>query len=457
MENNLFDNEIRNLIQDMEVPFMDNHWTDMQNRLKEISEPNTTDDLTQFDTTISDKISNLEQPFVESHWLDIQKRLVLNNYLQKWILHTKIMETILVVLISITFLNTYVSPSKTTTQPILGPIALVPAPANKDIHSPQPNTFTGQITEMTSTRKNNRNLTSVIPFLEQNTTASYPTVLAATDVNRPTNIPSSITSQTSLNYLSQIPLTEITNPTLNIAVNLPRITITQKHPTMSLSLYAITNADQVITGTDPVHQINTNDLWSPGYGGGIAFTRHMGARAFSTGIEYQKTKYFPQPIVTVLQGDIDLGYGGKGTSTVELDRINIPLAIEQTLVNRKKHKFSVGAGLVASIGHESFKQSTYLFNSPTENQNQLRNKTNLAPQQPSAYTARQKTSNTSKVDTNKFYAYSRANLSYEYKVTKHHVLFAKATYQHQISNKGIGLPNDMVHSFGFQFGSKVYL
>jgi len=179
-----------------------------------------------------------------------------------------------------------------------------------------------------------------------------------------------------------------------------------------------------------------------------------------------QVKYFPQPIITITQGGAELGYAGAGTSTVELTKVSVPITVGYPLISTKKHELSVELGLLSSMGKETFEQSTYVVgHANKENENLLRQKMADVGAQPTVYVIPETTPTytdpyyeSSRISEKpKFFASARANIAYEFKLDRHHSIFAKASYSHQLTQNGIGLPKDRLNTIGLHFGSRVYL
>ncbi len=483
MENNQFDNEIKEMLEGLEVPFQDMHWDRMAQRLQETQEPNTSDTVTAFDKSISEKISGFEVPFSESNWMALRSRLVASAYLEKWIFQTKFIEGLFMLVFALFLVGTVGSRPK---EPVFQePIAQVnPLPIATEsasvikvapVSSKVPHTE-GRLATNREIKKNSSFLglynqppiptNGVFQALLPVSDKEVAPVILVEQYDGAYAISEVATGELMLEttkYLSN-PLVMLDIPS-QLDLALPKIAVGRASRTnFGLSVYGIVNADHIITGIDPTTAINVPNVWSPGYGGGIAFSKRKGKLAISAGVEYQEVKYFPKPIVRITQGGADLGYAGGGTTTVELTKVSTPITIGYPLVNTRKHQLSVELGLVPALGKETFEQSTYIVgNSNEENKNVLRQKLADVGAQPSVYVnppsrysePQKESSRVSREP--KFFASARANMSYEFKLDRHHSVFAKASYSHQLTQNGIGLPKDHLNSVGLHFGSRVYL
>lgn len=486
MENNQFDNEIKKMLEGLEVPFQDLHWDRMAQRLQETQEPNTSDTVTAFDKSISEKISGFEVPFSESSWIALRSRLVASAYLKKWIFQTKTIEGLFMLVFALFLMDSIGEEPKA---PVYhGPVAQV-----KTIHID--NKPTSEITHLAAevadehqagsrlaTNDETRNQGNHFVIDNSSTSPIAGILLASVPVDkkevaivvnaRKINVPDFASGIDARGVLLEVP-DYLSNPLVMLDVPnqldlaLPRIAFNQASKTnFGLSVYGIVNADHIITGVDPTTAINVPNVWSPGYGGGIAFSKRKGRLAISAGVEYQEVKYFPKPIIRITQGGADLGYAGAGTTTVELTKVSLPITIGYPLINTQKHQLSVELGLLPAVGKETFEQSTFIVgNSNKENDRVLRQKMAAVGAQPTVYVQptvaprytepQTETSRLSKKP--KFFASARANISYEYKLDRHHSIFAKASYSHQLTQNGIGLPKDRLNTVGLHFGSRVYL
>ena len=487
MENNQFDNEIKKMLEGLEVPFQETHWERISQRLQETQEPNAPDTVTNFDKSISDKIASFEVPFSESNWMALRSRLVARAYLRKWIFQTKTIEGLFMLIFAMFLVGSagtaeserkepvfqepiaQVNPIPTATESALAVIKVAPVPS-KVLHTE------GRLATNREIKKNSSFLglsnqpptptKGVFQVLRPVSDKEVAPVILVEQYDGAYAISEVATGELMLEtpkYLSN-PLVMLDIPS-QLDLALPKIAVGRASRTnFGLSVYGIVNADHIITGIDPTTAINVPNVWSPGYGGGIAFSKRKGKLAISAGVEYQEVKYFPKPIVRITQGGADLGYAGAGTTTVELTKVSTPITIGYPLVNTRKHQLSVELGLVPALGKETFKQSTYIVgNSNEENKNVLRQKLEDVGAQPtvyvdppSRYSELQKES--SRVSREpKFFASARANMSYEFKLDRYHSIFAKASYSHQLTQNGIGLPKDHLNSVGLHFGSRVCL
>lgn len=476
MENNQFDNEIKKLLQDMEVPFQEAHWGGLASRLHEIEEPNTPNEVTGFDQSISDKLTGFEVAFNESNWVALRSRLVAYNYLKKWILQTKTIEGLFMLFMALVMLNTSDNQPVTPAMPKFdGPIAEAPTGspspvrdvlAEKNIRHSTPTTKQLSGVPVAGKRKNNIAIlpaltTSWVSAKDENMDVRSSFAQASREVSQEVAV-----SNPSVMYLTLLNALPNLNPEkLNTAhsFKMPKVAYGQKEiPSIGFAVYGILNADRIITGMDPATKINVPDLWSPGYGGGVEVSKDLGAYSLAVGIEYQEVKYFPKPVVRVVEGSVDIGYVGAGTSTVELERLNLPVTATYKLISRPKHRLTAELGLVGGWGKESFQQSTFIMGHKNQvDEKVLRKELDEYGEQPSVYVTtpnQEPISQSPKYQQkSKFFASARASLGYEYRIDTQHALFAKATYTHQLSKIGVGLPNDHLNSVGLHFGSRVYL
>ncbi len=484
MENNQFDHEIKKMLEGLEVPFQDRHWEHMAKRLQETQEPNTSDTVTEFDKSITEKITGFEVPFSESSWIALRSRLVASAFLKKWIFQTKTIEGLFMLIFALFLMDSVGEESKI---PVFdGPVADVnviqkmnnPATATIDESLVTPDERQAASSLATNRRANttiNRlAFHKLIHSMDGAVSASTPidendmTLVLTKKLDASTLLIEKATIKGGAFmpiYLSN-PLVSLDVPN-QLDAALPKIVF--NHPAsvnFGLSVYGIVNADHIITGVDPKTNINVPNVWSPGYGGGIAFSKRKGKLDFSAGVEYQEVKYFPKPIIRITQGGASLGYAGAGTTTVELTKLSVPMTVGYPLVNTQKHQLSVELGLLPAIAKETFEQSTYIVGSTnSENENILRQKLTDVGGQPSVYVQPELTpryseprKESSRVSRRpKFFASARANISYEFKLDRHHAIFAKASYSHQLTQNGIGLPKDQLNTLGLHFGSRVYL
>ena len=480
MENNQFDNEIKKMLEGLEVPFQDAHWDSMSKRLQETQEPNTADAVTEFDKTISAKITGFEVPFSESSWMALRSRLVASAYLKKWIFQTKAIEGLLMLVFAL-FLMDSIGDQPKKVPVFHGPIAEVHTIQKAD------KIKTSQETSVVTTTDQPVELRRLATNVMHTQNGNSPTIntlnnslmmliVPATQNELPVIVSRSVESPVVISeverYTSNLNLQLLANPLSPIdAPNLldgalPKIVLHQASKiNFGLSVYGIANADHIITGVDPASKINVPNVWSPGYGGGVAFSKRKGKLDVSVGLEYQEVKYFPTPIVTITQGRADLGYAGAGTTTVELAKVSLPVTLGYPLINTRKHQLSVEIGLLPALGKETFEQSTYIVgNYNKENEGILYKKMADIGAQPTVYVQpstsqytepRKESSRVSRKP--KFFASARANISYEFKLDRRHSIFAKASYSHQLTKNGIGLPNDYLNTVGLHFGSRVYL
>jgi len=483
MENNQFDNEIKKMLQGLEVPFHDSHWSKMAERLKETHEPNTADVVTEFDKSISEKITGFEVPFSESNWIALRSRLVASAYLKKWIFQTKAIEGLFMLVFALFLLNGI---GETPKKPVFhGPVADVKiiqetespdvVMDKMDLAAAKSNVPAGR---RLATKKGANLVNRAFESLTQTNQMLHSRVASLPDeqaIARITsdkkNNASSLLLLADARYAHGVPLYLNTPFSMldlpEVDWELPKIAGNQGAKTnFGLSVYGIVNADHIITGIDPETDINVPNVWAPGYGGGIAFSKRKGKLNLSAGVEYQEVKYFPKPIIRITQGGVDLGYAGAGTTTVELTKVSVPLTVGYPLVNTRKHQLSVELGLVAALGKETFEQSTYIVgNTNKENERILRQKIADVGAQPSVYVEpvaplrypepKRESSRVSQKP--KFFASARTNITYEFKLDRHHSIFAKASYSHQLTQNGIGLPKDRLNTVGLHFGSRVYL
>lgn len=478
MENNQFDNEIKKLLQDLEVPFQDMHWDSMAQRLKVTQEPNVSDTVTAFDKSISEKIAEFEVPFSESSWIALRQRLVASAYLKKWILQTKGIEGLFMVLLVVFLMNT------DQIQPQLPPYDGPIAHTNQSISTQkQPakiasNTLKSTQIEVSDVvkdsglapKKNSAHLAMMEAFIPiaSATVWGNQSLQALIQPNTIADNQAISNHQADREFnqkdLAELKLLRWSLQNRQVNLNIPKIAvINAPNLNVGLSVYGMMNADHILTGADPTSGINGPDLWAPGYGGGVALSKKLGRYTVHAGLEYQESKYFPKPIVLISQGNVDVGYGGASTTTVELTKVNLPIALGYQVFDHRKHQLSIEMGLMASLGKETFEQSVYILGTNNVNENILRAKIGATTDVPTSYLVAQKvaseeTGQRSKESKNaKFFASARANITYEYKLDKQHSLFAKASYSHQILNNGIGLPKDHLNSVGVHFGSRVYL
>ena len=486
MENNQFDNEIKKMLEGLEVPFQDTHWDSMAQRLQETQELNTPDKVTEFDKSISEKITGFDVPYSESSWIALRRRLVASAYLKKWILQTKSIEGLFVLIFALFWMNDFDEKSKT---PVYhGPVAHITNTQqerkstsgidnntlmNAKKHS-ESSTASNKMDIIDNQLDNDRMTGDVVNQLN----STKPAILTAAVITFQPVEERKVNNTLNAKILDPFFATTgdiafLNNPFVMLEVPsqfglaIPKIDLNQPSKVnFGISVYGIINADYIITGEDPTTKINVPNVWSPGYGGGIAFSKRKGKMTISAGVEYQEVKYFPKPIIRITQGSADLGYAGAGTTTVELTKVSVPVSAAYTLVNNKKHQLSAGFGLLPAVGKETFEQSTFIVsNSNTENENLLRQKMNDVGGQPTVYVTPNvapRYTEPEKVSSRlskrpKFFASARANISYEYKLDRYHSIFAKASYSHQLTQNGIGLPKDQLSTVGLHFGSRVYL
>lgn len=462
MENNLFDNEIKKLLADIEVPFEGTHWSEMAQRLKETTVANHSDELSSFDQTIAQKASSFEAPFNEQNWLALRQRLITNAYLHKWIFHTKVLEGFTMALLAFLFVSTVdLTPKQIPNVKYQGPIASTARPSVK-----MNRTIAQETVALIS--KDSRQLeTAGLDFIP---------LYSIQRGQHPLNLIQHLTGD--LDYPTQnIPLAVIEVPrdivlrspttVLNILLNnnnldLPRVAFPKKTKSnLGIAVYGVINADYIQTGRDEKHNIDLPNIWSSGYGVGVALSKQVGRQIYNIGIEYQTTQYDPKPIVLISEGNATDGYAGSGTSTVALSMVKLPITVGHALFENNRHQVSLNLGLTAGLATETFNQSTYVLGSHNDkSQKELAEKV-TGSNQASVYT--QPSTNTGELTNQlqktkaKLFAFATASIGYEYKLSQDHSLFTKASYQHQVSTKGIGLPNDKLNSVGFQFGLRAYL
>ncbi len=463
MENNLFDNEIKKLLEDIEVPFEGGHWDELAQRLKETTVPNDPDVISTFDQALSEKATSFDVPFNEHNWLALRQRLIANAYLHKWILHTKVLESISMALLAFLFISTVDLSEKTPKVRYNGPIASTIAPAKS---SNQADKFEpAQENEVLAIRKAIPSVADLSfvplqskPSLLRDYSGGFSQVSQSNP--EPLAIGDAATNDRDIFLLFPIELLDM--ELLNHDdLDLPRIAFAKKgRSNLGIAVYGVIHADYIQTGRDEKYNINLPDIWSPGYGAGVALSKQVGRKIYNIGIEYQSTKYHPKPIVVISEGDASEGYAGTGTSTVEVSMVKLPVTVGYALFENKRHQVSLNLGVTAGLATELYKQSTFVLASHNDQDQKKLEAKMLSANQSSIYSqsiARSGEITDLQETKAKLFAFANANFGYEYRLPTGHSLFAKASYQHQISAKGIGLPNDKLHSVGFQFGLRAYL
>ncbi|HHB77814.1 MAG TPA: hypothetical protein ENK85_01120 [Saprospiraceae bacterium] len=481
MENNQFDNEIRKMLQDLEVPFQDAHWDSMAKRLQETQEPNMPNAVTGFDKSITEKVAFFEVPFDESNWVALRQRLVASAYMKRWILQTKSVEALFLLVLVVFFVNT--APVKQPKPSFHGPVAGVNLPKTPSANKTESAAIISSASESSRDELASNSLATDDGLIRNSKQGAFartsspihPLVIKQADLLEHSPVRLSGDEQKALREVASANTKEmdyLLNPKklleyqYTMDLMMPKVVLAEvTSPKLGFSVYGIANVDHVITGIDPTYDVDVPNLWSPGYGGGVALSKSLGRYDLTYGVEYQEVKYFPKPIIRISQGSADLGYAGSGTTTVEVTKVNVPVTLGYRLLQSPKHQLSMEIGMVGAWGKETFEQSTYILGKENpEDESQLRKKMNLTEPQPSAYVQPptvihpEPTLYSSRVSPKpKFYAAARANIAYEFKMDCQHAIFAKVSYSHQISKNGIGLPKDKLHSFGLHFGSRVYL
>ncbi len=470
-----FDDEIRHLLRDLDVPFQAEHWDDLSHRLRQVKEANTPDARTAFDKEVSHKIKDFETPFVEAHWLSLYWRLVRETYINKWVITTKITEAFLILIMALSFVQT----NRFHVYPHNG------NPIPPSIHQPAPPTHNNtdrnyaradQIPPGPSPRrrmapKDGRHTPRLLAHRPNHQTV--PPIAAPLIRPLPAPPPALPARKTHAAPQTAAILPALPRTGTHVqppSAPLPSIVAAQRQNAFFLDVFTALAGCRIITGTEPFNDINPPDLAAISTGAGITIGKTLARKYLAkVGISFSQLHYRPAPIIRITNGDAATGYAGWATRDIHVKQLRIPVSIEGKLLHRGKHRFYWKAGAVPVISRASFHQQGYYFGDPDENQIILLD-SDLSTSQQTAYVApktdRQAAypanpslstqSDQAVVVQDQLIALGRIGI--DYSLSRYNYdLNLGLHYDFQLSNNGIGLPKDKINALEFQAGLRFWL
>lgn len=217
----------------------------------------------------------------------------------------------------------------------------------------------------------------------------------------------------------------------------------------------VTPSQEVVDGT-----VVSFDRYSLGYGGGLTLGIEHGRWEIETGAIYAARRYQAVPTVYI-SGNLREGYNGVGLSNIELNTVQAPLNFRYNFVLRNKWRFyaQAGASLNVVLGANYYladqAEIAGLDPNPTGRTN------TTAAEKPAPL--REKSLTAGWLEGGSFWdnttLYGDFGMGIERYMSPSWSMFVQPTYRHALPlfNSGLGPYRDRIHNFGIGMGVKVRL
>jgi hypothetical protein len=366
MNHSTFDNNIKNALQDLELPYDASTWGPLSDRLDRLQ---ALEGDQESDALFQHRLSNLEAPFRTDHWAAMSAQLDRVAQVRRRMLFVKFAEAAIFLLLvaNIHFFFTPDAPDSSKNG------AKATVSTQKDSKS------------RISQKKNKGNIsTATANAAPENTALGALTALWNSGTEQRTNTPSTPeTSTTDVTHTDgNAPVASLLDPAVfynnpgmvrfdqmaplppvrpePIAYQIDNLTLpqyTQKAPRNApwyASTFVSFNRDNIRPNATGSVDKNT--------GGGFAIGVRKGAWGLETGLAYSDKRYEPKKSVEIYDGSATTGFYGTYATEVTADVVSIPLKASKRVAKVGKATVHATAGVTAHVvAQKEFRYKTVFY------------------------------------------------------------------------------------------------
>jgi hypothetical protein len=499
--NNPLDKIIRSKVNDLRPTFQAGSWDRLSARLDEAEAADA------FDQEMAQRLQRMDVPYQSNSWAILAERLELERRRVQAVVHYKIMEVSLLLLLFITAWQqlpiTPTSPVPVTPTPAAGlPFAaLTPAEDRTVLPIEAPAAVHGQST-LGEDKNNNASSTNILADQDADQSAASNLIASVLQVKDETEARSPILNadllptteiegipyekdaqqqlkrffaqktedlnspsdafqqQGALAALDggETPLLDYGDPTELLGFIRPL----ERKTFLRIGFVGSPDYNRVITPSQVQGDgsVIGYDRYSLGYSGGLTLGIEHGKWEIETGASYAARRYQTVPTIYVT-GSLRDGYTGLGLRDFELNTVNIPLDFRYNVLLKDKWRVytQAGASLNLVLDANYFLSDQEAFTGvPNAN---LRTGGNSAAEKPEPLLNKALTAGW--LEGGSFWdnatLYANFGLGLERYMTPNWSMFVQPTYRHSLPlfNNGLGPYDDVIHNFGIGMGVKVRL
>lgn len=363
MDKKQFDEQIKNALGKLNVPFDASSWDKLQNKIEEDPELTEQTEMNeQFDEEVRDKIENFEAPYNPNHWSLMAEEIRREFTFRGKLVRYKVAEFALMLLFLLT-VNQYLPFIKEQVQlhkiDFQGESKSTEAVENTTAPFVEEKILKGSpITNPQASLEQESD--SWAPFFFENESESG-TLLDSSKQTIPFEVSLPIKhikpfSDKEIIAVAANSSEDITRPDFNpnaaqvLDLNLlnikdhfkPEITklLAQSKATkFRFSIFSSLDYNYIKTPPDEVYTwLREYSRYAPGYGGGITFGMQFKKWEIETGGIYASKEYQPR-IPTEVIGNFALGYTEVGFENIQLNMLEVPLNVRYRLADSGRWRF----------------------------------------------------------------------------------------------------------------------
>jgi hypothetical protein len=375
-ENKKLDQDIREALEGMEVPYDGHSWDMLAIKMEE--EPDLLSDTDAdkiFDSTVKQKLSQSEPGFNPAHWRLMAERIHQEFSLQEKLVRYKIAEITVMLLILLTVyqiqplnegIKKRIIPGiERILQTKQDPGAFNPPQSNQAIRvlpegDPNHTIVSDQTASMsipTSSRDGGLAVVTEAESLVEkpfNRPFGYKKLPIDLTAKMPSNPTNSFRSGSNLRHVS---IMEALNSSLediamleegtSIGLGTTSIQRESDNSKLRVSMFSATEYNYIKTPYDPIYPLEEYSRYAPGYGGGITLGLSFGKWEVETGGIYASKEYEPRVPEEIVGGLLTTGLLTISFENIQLNMLEVPLNLRYNFGQLQKWRFygQTGASL----------------------------------------------------------------------------------------------------------------
>lgn len=468
--NTHFDDLIRDKLETLTPNVKAGSWDQLAQRLDAVEQN------AAFDKIAADKLEGIQVPYQESSWQILAERLALERARIQAVVHYKLMEVSLVLLVLLTLWQHFPLPA---VQQSAFPIATTVENNTEDAKLENKQTdYTNSIIAtaddvakmaVLSSDKNDtaKRTTKAIQQSKEhiNPIASLDFYVHQHPHNKDqtTNKDAQAFNfdHTTVAHLEGLDLELLDYK--NDKNWLKKVAAPERKTFLRVGFVGSTDYNRVITPTQKIDNgsVVSYDRYTLGYSGGLSLGVEHDRWEIETGAIYEARKYQAIPTLYV-SGNVKSGYRGLSLRDFELNTVNIPLRFRYNIISSKKWKAYALAGVSLNVmltaNYYTADQSAFGLDASNSFQADDSGASNSKPE-----ALQNQALNRGFLQGGGFFEnttpYGNLGLGLERSLSYKLGVFVQPTYQHAVPlfNEGLGPYQDRIHNFGINIGIKARL